>query len=783
MITCRVKRVIFENYEGFSICEAEILDVDDADIPQNVDTKGIVIKGYFPRSKAAVLYVDGDWQLSSKFGYQLNVTSFSEELPCSMEGIIDYLTSTMPCVKQDTVLKIVNHFGLSTLDVLKNTPGKLLNVRGIGRKRIEKVVKSFQVNRSLQDVISYLVPLGVSPKKCIQVTNCFGGEAMAILQNAPFRLCEINGFGFKTVDQIARSSFFDVQDPLRIRGAIKYVFQNASNEGHLCLQQWEVVASAYLTLNDVDFLKEKIKKSIYLFLKNKNFQELTQHVKKNLVSIDKVINEFKRMAEDSTIKGDNHWVYLAPAYNQECETAEILAKRLRLPQKTFSEEVIRKEISKQEKRFGIKLAQKQIEAVIMGVNHRTCIITGGPGVGKTTVLKMVLKVCENLLCLSSSDVTLLAPTGRAAQRMCESVGEDYTASTIHSCLQIQEEGQSSFESIESEMVVVDESSMVDGYIGWCLLTATPLTSKLIIIGDAEQLPSVGAGNFLYELLSCKQIPSVRLDVIYRQSGTSNIVINSDLIRKGVTTLKYDETFQFVGVREKDEFSSNDKDKSKRIQQEASDIIVEQFLKAVKDKSLDEVQVLCPMRKEGIIAGATELNKRIQDKINPATSNKAEVKKGKSVFREGDKVILTKNNYDMKWVNSKGCFGEGLFNGDVGYIVKIDKLDDKVYIDFCGKKACLDLTQMGDIELAYAISIHKSQGSEYQTVIIPMLTSFSIMLKRNLVYTAITRAKKQVVIVGHQKALETAINTNVIAKRNTQLGKRIKEKMESIKVSI
>lgn len=789
MITLKINNVIYVDEESnFSICRAKIID-GLKEIPDNVrdnvrtSNKQIVIKGYFPQSTKLNLQVEGDWQ-KSKYGYQLSVTSFTEVSPTTEEGIVAYLSSLVYGLQEKSARRIVDHFGLRTIEIFESNPEELLNVRGIGRKKLEKIINSFNATRSMQDIVSFLVPFGVSPNKCVKVAQAFGGNAMSIIREEPFRLCDIDGFGFLTVDSIAKHTTFDLKDPLRIKGAIKYVLESAMNEGHLCEHQARVCIESYLLLNGFDIKKESIKNIVNIFLKENDFSIIKNNLKyTEVVSFKDVKSQFKIMALDYTIKGDNGYAYLSSVYEQEVESADIISQRLQYSQKTFPEEAIRKEIAKQEKLMGIKLATKQVEAVILGVNNNTAIITGGPGVGKTTVLKVVLKVCEKFLRLTPANVTLLAPTGRAAQRMAESVGDDYTASTIHSCLQIGGDGMGAYEPIDSKIVVVDEASMVDQYICWCLLNAVPTNTKLIFIGDAEQLPSVGAGNVLYELLRCKEIPTVRLDVIYRQNGTSPVVINSDFIKKGVTNLKYDSNFQFVKVQDKSDIGKKE-DYNKIIQNETADIVVEQFMKAVSEKGLDDVQVLCPIKKDKFIASAAEINRRIQAKINPssASAKKAEIKRGKTTFRTGDKVILTKNNYELEWRDKQGHLGEGLFNGDIGYIKRIDKSDNKVLIDFCGKEACLDITQMVDIELAYAISIHKSQGSEYQTVIIPIISAFTIMLKRNLIYTGITRAKKQVILVGHQKAIEQSINTNVISKRNTQLGKRIKENLEAVRAS-
>lgn len=774
MYVVRVNRTLFENPEtGFLICQASLLE---GTIPSNNDSSStIVIKGFFPKNTSVELEVDGNWENSTKYGYQLNVQKFKERKPKTQAGILKYFSSYVheSTMREDNMKRIVSHFKANTFDVFDHSPEKLLNLRGVRRGEIDRILEEYHSKRVLEEVTSALVPFGITHTKCARIISVFGCEAMRIVKDEPYRLCDVEGFGFVTVERIAHATTFNCRDALRIRAAIKYVLQVASTEGHLCLPQKELLAVSYLLLNgDEDCLKTKVKKVVDEFVKTQNITLLSTRVHEE-VPISLIAAEMKAMALCHSLKGDNSFAYLPDSYNQEVECANILSERLKIRKKQFSEVNIRKEITKFEASIGIKLAGKQVEAVIAGVNNNTCIVTGGPGVGKTTVLKMILSVCQKLENLSPSDVTLLAPTGRAAQRMCESVGVDYSASTIHSCLCIGADGQGDIQHIDSKIVVVDESSMVDQYIFWCLLKAISNDTKLIIIGDAEQLPSVGAGNVLFELLKCGVIPTVRLDVIFRQSGTSSIVVNSDLIRRGIPNLKRADDFSFFPVSNTSDYEQ----KSDAVQKEAAKIVVEQYLKAVKDSSIDDVQVLCPMRKEGVLAGAAELNKAIQHSINPSSPDKPELQCGKTVFRVNDKVILTKNNYDLEWQDAEGNIGYGLFNGDVGYIKKIDKKNRKVLIDFAGKQSILDITQMHEISLAYAISIHKSQGSEYRTCIIPIINQFFVMLKRNLIYTGITRAKKNVILIGHDSAIRKAVETNVISNRYTQLGDRIKNNVK------
>lgn len=754
----QIIRTLYETPEtGFRICLAEILESSEEDrIPRQVDIfQAVTVKGYFPVNKAVTLVLSGEWQ-KDKYGYSLWVSDFKEVVQTTESGIIAYLSASVKGVKEGTAKKIVEQFGLKTLDVFENSPEELLAIKGIGRKKLVGIIESFKETRAIQEIVTYLAPVGVTPNKCAKIAKCFGGEAMNVLLNDPFRLCEIEGFGFLVVDEIARKTSFSPTDPLRIKGAIKYVLQAAATEGHLCLNQIECILCAYLILNGVDW--RRLDRRANRALETHDLSALRTSLRKEDVNYKLVKDQFVIMALASELKGDNGYAYLPLPYQQETETAKIISERLMRTDTTeASDEDVAQIIEDQEKVLGIRLASKQREAVALAVRENTCIITGGPGVGKTTVLKVVLAACTELNGLSVEDVTLLAPTGRAAQRMAESVGDGYTASTIHSALRITAGDDSSYgDKLNTKLVVVDESSMVDAHICWLLLKAIPKSAKLIIIGDPEQLPSVGAGNVLYELLNCKKIPTVKLDVIYRQAGISPIVTNSALIQSGATNLLYEENFQFYDVPQKAEL-----DNGTNVQQLAANIVIEQYLAAVREHGIDEVQVLCPFRKAGVIAGATELNKAIQERVNPKSPLKPQIKRGHNIYRLGDKVIQTKNNKDI-----------GVYNGDVGYIKAIDTKEDEITISFNGTSVVYDAAQMTEVDLAYAISIHKSQGSQYHTVIIPILNDFFVMLRRNLIYTGITRAKEKVILVGHRSALSTAIKSNFISHRNTQLAARI-----------
>ena len=448
------------------------------------------------------------------------------------------------------------------------------------------------------------------------------------------------------------------------------------------------------------------------------------------------------MAQDKILKGDNGFAYLATNYDNEVYSARKVRQFLNTPQSPVN---VSDKIVKFEKQ-NFPLADRQKDAIKQFFNSRFSIITGGPGTGKSTVLKAILEI--NAQVYEKSEVLLLAPTGKAARRMAQATGKE--AYTIHSGLHIMEDTDiSSTKNLEFDTVIVDETSMCDMKIFSILMSALdPDKTKLLLVGDSDQLPSVGAGNVLNELISCGKIPVTRLNLVYRQGAGSIIPINAEKINTGDSRLLYNSEFMFLNA---DEPSL------------CFDTVIENYMKEIHRVGIENVCILCPMKSRGENC-VNAYNKKLQELVNPPAQNKPEMKVKTSVFRQGDRVMQTKNN-------------EFVSNGETGVIVKIEKDEDEELlcgIKFDGKPDIIwyDVEEMANITLAYSITIHKSQGSEYKAVIMPMVKSFYIMLKRNLLYTAVTRAKSKVIIVGQRQAIFIAVNKTETDKRNTQLGSRI-----------
>lgn len=720
-----IKKILFTNEDsGYCIADLELSEFDKNEVPDNFNDSHITIKGYFPCREDMELEIKG--KLSMYKGKpQIEVENFSEVLPATKEGIISYLSSGLiKGIGKITAKRIVDTFGTNTFEVFENTPELLVTVQGVSRNKLDNILKSYQETFDMRKIIQMLMPYGVSANKCFKIQKAFKDKALDIVKNNTYRLVKINGFGFKTVDEIALKLGYTPFDSNRVRFGIQYVLEEAQCEGHLYLPQKELLQKVHDILNE-------------------NFSQ-------EVVSNSLVVKTICDLANEGILKGNNGCAYLKKNFEREVFVANEIARRITNSKtQKLSDEKINACIEKLEKDNGITFADKQREAITKSVNNSFLLITGGAGTGKTTVLKYILKACEELT--ESESVCLLAPTGRAASRMSEAVG--IQATTIHSKLQIRESDESNDVVIDDDICVVDETSMCDMFIFSQLIGSVSQNTKLILLGDSEQLPSVGAGNVLFELLH-SPIARVELNQIQRQQGDDNpIITNSLAVRECKTNLDYS----------KDTFKLYHTDS----QEEAQDRIVSLFLNKVNTYGIENIEVIAPMKKGA--AGTNELNKAIQNAYNPYRKGTKVFRKGKTEFRVGDKIMQIKNDYSIIWESVKGNEkGMGLFNGEIGYVTDIK--DDILIADFDGR--IVSFESLENIVLAYAITIHKSQGSEFDCVLMPLLTSQYIMLAKNLLYTGITRAKKEISIIGQKKALAIAIKNNSVAKRNTMLAQRI-----------
>lgn len=720
-----IEKILFTNEDsGYCIADLELSEFDKNEVPDNFNDSHITIKGYFPCREDMKLEIKG--KLSMYKGKpQIEVENFSEVLPATKEGIISYLSSGLiKGIGKITAKRIVDTFGTNTFEVFENTPELLVTVQGVSRNKLDNILKSYQETFDMRKIIQMLMPYGVSANKCFKIQKAFKDKALDIVKNNTYRLVKINGFGFKTVDEIALKLGYTPFDSNRVRFGIQYVLEEAQCEGHLYLPQKELLQKVHDILNE-------------------NFSQ-------EVVSNSLVVKTICDLANEGILKGNNGCAYLKKNFEREVFVANEIARRITNSKtQKLSDEKINACIEKLEKDNGITFADKQREAISKSVNNSFLLVTGGAGTGKTTVLKYILKACKELT--DSKSVCLLAPTGRAASRMSEAVG--IQATTIHSKLQIRESDESNDVVIDDDICVVDETSMCDMFIFSQLIGSVSQNTKLILLGDSEQLPSVGAGNVLFELLH-SPIARVELNQIQRQKGDDNpIITNSLAVRECKTNLDYS----------KDTFKLYHTDS----QEEAQKRIVSLFLNKLNTYGIENIEIIAPMKKGA--AGTNELNKALQNAYNPYRKGIKVIRKGKTEFRVGDKIMQIKNDYSIIWESVKGNEkGMGLFNGEIGYVTDIK--DDILIADFDGR--IVSIESLENIVLAYAITIHKSQGSEFDCVLMPLLTSQYIMLAKNLLYTGITRAKKEISIIGQKKALTIAIKNNSVAKRNTMLAQRI-----------
>ena len=688
------------------------------------------------------LKITGSWVNHSQFGKQFKVEECEEILPTSKDGIEKYLSSgIIQGIGPVTAKKIVNKFGEDTLNILDNNIERLKEIEGIGKKKLETIIESYREQRELKNITIFLQTHGLSVNQCLKIYKKYGASSVDTVKNNPYILCdEISGIGFKTSDKIARSLGIEVDSPFRIQSGIRYVINEFCANGHTFMPKDELIkeASNVLTVSG-DIIEENIKNAA-----------LDRKIK-----LEKV--------------NDKEGVFTIPNYY--CELG-ITNRILTLAISNFQDISVDVEhlILQFEKKNNITFAESQKDAIISAFQNGIEIITGGPGTGKTTIIKCIIEIFETC----GLKVLLGAPTGRAAKRMSESTGKE--ATTIHRMLDmgVFEKEESVFvtnaeeHSLEADVVIIDEASMIDITLMNALLKSIKVGTRLIIVGDVDQLPSVGAGNVLNDFIESGFTKVVRLKEIFRQGKESMIVVNAHKINKGEMPKLNEKGTDFFFIRN---------DIQEGILNTIIDLINTRLPKFNSNwDKLKSIQVLVPMKK-GVL-GVTNLNERIQNVLNPKAPYKKEKEFRSMVFREGDKVMQIKNNYSLKWtrIAGKGDHeGLGVFNGDMGFIESIDLEGKKLSIIFDDERRVIyDFMYLDELDLAYAITIHKSQGSEFPVVIIPAYMGAPLLMNRNLLYTGITRAKEMVVVVGIPKALKYMVDNTRSMERYSSLNWRIKE---------
>ena len=685
--------------------------------------------------------IEGDFIYHNRFGEQFNFTTIKTTMPSTIKGIENYLSSGLiPYIGPKTAKNIVERFGLDSLDIIQYNPVRLKEIPGIGDKKLDKITKAFEEHRELRNIMVYLQQYEITVNMGIKIYRKYGKDTINIISENPYRLSEdIQGIGFKTADSIAKKMGINDNSPFRIEAGLKFTMIKSAGEGHCYLPKEELMTKTSKILNvDLEEIEESIRN---LALRN-NFH---------------IVNE-----------GDSAIVYYMPYHIAENNVAR---KIVELSRVDFGEIKIdtEKEIQEIEEQDDICFGNKQIIAIKESINNGVIIITGGPGTGKTTTINAIIKIYEKL----GLKVTLTAPTGRAAKRMTETTGRK--SQTIHRLLEfsyIDGEAEMAFNKdedspIDGDVIIIDEASMVDILLMNSLLKAINPGTRVILVGDIDQLPSVGPGNVLKDLISSGCIKVVMLDEIFRQAEESMIIVNAHRINKGESPI--------LNEKNRDFFFMDEKSTQKTIDTIIS-LTMDRLPNYYGFDSIKDIQILTPMKKGDV--GINALNKHLQKALNPKNKGKLEKQIGDEIFRVGDKVMQIKNNYKLKWKIMKDGLevdnGEGVFNGDLGYITNIDNEDNIITVIFDDEKEVeYDFSDLDEIKLSYATTVHKAQGSEFPVVVMPIHWGPPMLLTRNLIYTAITRASQLVVLVGDIKYLNIMIRNNKIARRYSSLDRKIR----------
>lgn len=661
--------------------------------------------------------LQGHWSKNPKHGVQFEVENYDEVITPTKEGIIAYLSSgQIKGIGPKMAEKIYDAFGLTALDVLDKEPERLLSISGISSAKLKKICDSYLANRGARDVVAFLTPHGITPNRAVKLYKEYGDRAMDIVKNHPYQLCEIAGIGFKTADRIAMSMGFDQLSVERVDEGILYALTDAEGKGHLCMEKHAFIKACLKVLDT---------------------PQLTE---------DMVANRAARLVYSGKLVSYQGNVYRSKTAYAESNLAELLSRQLRSA-RSHSYGDLDAALDAEELRMKVKFAPEQREAVKMALTQGVSVITGGPGTGKSMILRAILDIYRRHN--PGKEICLCAPTGRAARRMEQATG--LGASTVHKALGLLAGEDGDYgepQALDADIILVDEVSMMDIYLAGRLLEAVKSRAQVVLIGDSDQLPSVGPGAVLSEMIASERIPVVRLDKVFRQNDGSRIAVNAKLIRHGNLSLEYGNDFRFVD-------SANLSDSASRI--------AELYMQEVARYGVDNVAMLSPYRQK-TETGVNALNEMLRELVNPPDEGKPEVVCGKRKFRVGDKVMQVKNFEDVS-------------NGDIGYIRNIFKFGDEttVCVDFGdGRNMEYDSSELDMLDLGYASTIHKAQGAEYQSVIINLQCAHHIMLTRPLIYTAITRGKDRVIIVGERRALCISIKKTDIEKRGTCLAHRLQE---------
>ena len=726
----KLTEIIFQNESnGYTVA---IMESED---------EQVTLVGYMPTLKEGEhLLVKGDWIIHPVYGEQLEVKEYRPILPSTKEGTISYLSSgIIPGIGKKMAKRLVEHFGEEVMDIIELHPHRLTEVPGIGAKKAESIKEAFQDQREIREIILFLSQYGISSNYAMRIYKNYGEDTIKTIQENPYQLADdIVGIGFTTADKIAKTMGIASNSRYRIYAGTRFALNSFHIEGHTYAPK-ELLIKRTVELLNVE--KEAVEEAIQNLALNQQIQ-------------------LERREEDIII-------YNMPYYYAETSVCNRLIELSRVKLEEIDID-IEKELEDIQAMENIQLAENQKYAIKAAMKNGVMVITGGPGTGKTTTINTLIKVFEKL----DMDITLAAPTGRAAKRMTEATGKE--AKTVHRLLELgfSEEQESMFfqrdedNPLTADVIIIDEMSMVDILLMHSLLKAIPPGARLILVGDVDQLPSVGAGNVLRDIIDSKIVKVVRLNEIFRQAEESMIIVNAHKINQGI--------YPILNAKDKDFYFLRESQKE-GILKTIIELVKTRLPNHYKYDPIRDIQVLTPMKKGEV--GTINLNKELQEALNPKAPWKQERKMRDKIFRVGDKVMQIKNNYNLKWEsqdpNSIEQTGEGVFNGDMGYIQDINKSDQELAVLFDDDRLVVyNFSQLEELELAYCITIHKSQGSEFPVVVMPMTWGPPMLLTRNLLYTSITRAKELVVLVGTQNYLKQMVDNDEIVQRYSGLGYRL-----------
>ena len=758
-----VERITYQNAEnGYSVIRCAVKGYHDL----------VTVVGSLPDVHVgSVLYMGGSWRIDAKYGRQFAMETFEETLPATVFGIEKYLGSGLiKGIGPKFAKKIVQEFGKDTLDVIEEEPDTLIRVPGIGKMRVERIKKSWQEQKEIKNIMLFLQDHDVSTSHATKIFKTYGNDSIRVVQENPFRLADdIWGIGFRTADIIAEKMGFGHERYVRLRSGLMYTLNRLSDDGH-CFATREMLVKTAMELLSVE--DDVLNMTLDEMIRAGDVITESLPAQEDTAGTDPAFDPAADPAEKTV---PDKAIYLPPFFYAEFGTVKRLAAILQNGEGLhICAEGLADRI---QARTRMTYDEVQLEAIRTAVRSKILILTGGPGTGKTTTTLGIITAFRE----AGARILLAAPTGRAAKRLSEATRME--AKTIHRLLEMKpSEGYQKNEEnpLEGDVLIVDECSMIDIMLMYSLLKAVPDTMTLILVGDIDQLPSVGAGNVLRDIIDSGCFPVVRLTRIFRQAQSSRIIMNAHRINAGmmpdISNGKASDFFfldvekqarqKAVSLQGEDAPSENGIDSSVLAEEAALAIVelVKVKLSRYYRTPSSEIQVLTPMQRGA--AGAASLNQALQNAVNPGTGG---LRRGGYLFRARDKVMQIRNNYDKE-----------VFNGDIGIVDQVDLEERTLTVSFDGRLVAYDVTELDELVLAYATTIHKSQGSEYPIVVIPVLMSHYIMLQRNLIYTGITRAKKILVLVGTRRALSYAVRNVTVTNRNTMLKERLQRVLPDIR---